>query len=117
MGFQREHDTWIQEHMKRRTGERLDALRRGHGYGNQLFVEQIWWPLVGHFDGLHPEYEVKDWRGRSYFADFLWVVGGARIVFEILDYGSHGTDRTKYRMDLIGGCFCNPRAVRSTTSH
>ena len=89
MGFEAEHETWLQEHMKRRTGERLDALRRGHGYGNWLFVERIWWPLVGHFDGLHPEYEVKDWRGRSYYADF----------------GSHGTDRTKYRMDLNRGLF------------
>lgn len=74
MGFQREHDTWIQEHMKRRAGERLDALRRGHGYGNQLFVELIWWPLVGHFDGLHPEYEVKDWRGDPILSIFYgWL--------------------------------------------
>ena len=28
-----------------------------------------------------------------------------RIVFEIMDYGSHGTDRTKYRMDLNRGLF------------
>ncbi|SMF14390.1 hypothetical protein [Paenibacillus barengoltzii] len=105
MGFEAEHEIWLQEHMKRRTGERLDALRRGHGYGNRLFVERIWWPLVGHFDGLHPEYEVKDWRGRSYYADFMWEVGTVRIVFEIMDYGSHGTDRTKYRMDLNRGLF------------
>lgn len=83
MGFEAEHENWLQEHMKRRTGERLDALRRGHGYGNRLFVERIWWPLVGHFDGLHPEYEVKDWRGRPYFADFMWEVGTVRIVFEL----------------------------------
>lgn len=105
MGFQTEHEIWIQEHMKRRSGERLDALRRGHGYGNQLFIELIWWPLVGHFDGLHPEFEVRDWRGRSYFVDFLWRVGASRIVFEVMDYGSHGTDRTKYRMDLNRGLF------------
>lgn len=105
MGFQNEHDNWISSHSRRRKGERLDALKRGHGYGNQLFVRQIWWSLVGHFHGLHPEYEVKDWRGRSYFVDFMWVVGTSRIVFEIMDYGSHGTDRTKYRMDLNRGLF------------
>lgn len=105
MGYEVEQDKWIREHMKQRRGERLDALRRGHGYGNQLFIELVWWPLVGHFEGLHPEYEVKDWRGRSYFVDFLWVVGAVRIVFEIMDYGSHGTDRTKYRRDLNRGLF------------
>lgn len=105
MSFEMEHEKWINEHLKRRRGERLDALKRGHGYGNQLFAKQIWWELVGHFDGLHPEYEVKDWRGRSYFVDFMWIVGAIRIVLEIMDYGSHGTDRTKYRLDLNRGLF------------
>lgn len=105
MGFEREHDKWLRDHLKRRKGERLDALKRGHGYGNRLFVEQVWWPLAGHFHGLHPEYEVKDWRGRSYFVDILWEVGASRIGFEIMDFGSHGTDRSKYRMDLNRGLF------------
>lgn len=100
MSFSVEHERWIKEHIASRKGERLDALRRGHGYGNQLFVELVWWPLAGHFLGLHPEYEVKDWRGRSYYVDFMWIVGSTWIAFEIMDYGSHGTDRTKFRRDL-----------------
>ncbi len=105
MGFEMEHEQWLSDHLKRRKGERLDALKRGHGYGNRLFVERIWWPLAGHFYGLHPEYEVKDWRGRSYFVDILWEVGATRIGFEIMDFGSHGTDRSKYRRDLNRGLF------------
>ncbi|HEX7057018.1 MAG TPA: hypothetical protein VF260_07465 [Bacilli bacterium] len=105
MSLQAEHDKWMQDHLRRRSGERLDALKRGHGYGNQLFIKQIWWPLVGHFHGLHPEYEVRDWRGRSYFVDFMWIIGTVRNAFEIMDFGSHGTDRTKYRMDLNRGLF------------
>ena len=105
MGFEDEHEAWLHHHLKRRKGERLDALRRGHGFGNRLFAERIWWPLAGHFQGLHPEYEVKDWRGRPYFVDFLWIAGALRLIFEIMDYGSHGTDRTKYRLDLNRGLF------------
>lgn len=105
MKFAAEHERWLEHHVAVRSGERLDALRRGHGYGDQLFAERIWWPLVGHFIGLHPEFEVRDWRGRSYFVDFMWLVGSLRIVFEIMDYGSHGTDRTKYRQDLNRGLF------------
>lgn len=105
MGFEREHKEWLCNHLKQRKGERLDALKRGHGYGNRLFVERVWWPLAGHFHGLHPEYEVKDWRGRSYFVDILWEIGASRIAFEIMDYGLHGTDRSKYRMDLNRGLF------------
>ena len=105
MGFEKEHDQWLCNHLKRRNGERLDALKRGHGFGNRLFVEEVWWPLAGHFHGLHSEYEVKDWRGRSYFVDILWEIGASRIAFEIMDFGSHGTDRNKYRMDLNRGLF------------
>jgi hypothetical protein len=105
LSFKVEHDKWIELHMAKRHGERKDALRRGHGYGNCIFVEKIWWLLMGHFTGLHPEYEVRDWRGRSYFVDFMWIVGGHFFVFEIMDYGSHGMDRTKYRMDLNRGLF------------
>ncbi|MCM3634703.1 MULTISPECIES: hypothetical protein [Paenibacillus] len=100
-----EQDKWLQKHLASRKGERRDALKRGHGYGNQLFIEQIWWPLMGHFNGLHPEYEVKDWRGRAYYVDFMWKLGGYRFVFEIMDYGSHGKERSKYRMDLNRGLF------------
>ncbi|WP_224753578.1 hypothetical protein [Paenibacillus terricola] len=91
--------------MSKRHGERKDTLKRGHGFGNRMFAEQIWWELIGHFDGLYPEYEVKDWRGRSYFVDFMWIIGSLRFVIEIMDYGSHGTDRSKYRMDLNRGLF------------
>lgn len=105
MSFADEHAKWLAQHLSRRRGERRDALKRGHGYGNQLFVELIWWKLMGHFEHLHPEYEVKDWRGRSYFVDFIWILGGYRIIFEIMDYGSHGTDRSKYRLDLNRALF------------
>lgn len=105
MSFEIEHAKWMKWHLSRRHGERKDALIRGHGYGNQMFVEKIWWSLMGHFCGLHPEYEVMDWRGRSYFLDFMWNVGENRFAFEIMDYGSHGKDRSKYRLDLNRGLF------------
>lgn len=105
MGFKTEHDKWLKRHLAKRSGERRDALKRGHGYGNRLFAETIWWNLVGHFNGLHPEYEVRDWRGRSYFVNFMWILGGLCFVFEVMDYGSHGKDRTKYRTDLNRGLY------------
>lgn len=105
MGFREEHEKWVQNHLARRAGERRDALVRGHGFGNRLFVEKVWWPLLGHFAGLHPEFEVLDWRQRSYFVDFMWIVGGHHWVIEVMDYGSHGKDRSKYRMDLNRALF------------
>lgn len=105
MSFQHEYDKWIKEHLSKREGERKDALRRGLGYGNRLFAEKIWWQLMGHFKGLHPEYEVKDWRGRSYYVDYMWIVGMHYFAIEIMDFGSHGQDRSKFRLDLNRGLY------------
>jgi len=102
MGFKVMHEQWLASHLKRRTGERRNRLLRGHGHGERLFLERVWWPLFGHFDHLHPEYEVADWRGQPYFVDFAWIRGQCRIAFEIKGYGPHvqQADRTRYRREL-----------------
>ncbi|AIQ28285.1 hypothetical protein P40081_08920 [Paenibacillus sp. FSL P4-0081] len=102
MGFAEEHHQWLEYHKKRRTGERLDRLERGHRHGEQMFVERVWWPIFGNMDDLHPEYEVADWRGRPYFVDFVWKPGQVKIAIEVKGYGPHvqNTDRTRYRQEL-----------------
>jgi hypothetical protein len=54
------------------------------------------------FQHLHPEYEVLDWRGRSYFADLAWLPGYVKLLFEIKGYASHvrDMDRQKYCNEL-----------------
>jgi hypothetical protein len=102
MGFQEAHQAWLDRHTARRSGERKSRLERGHGHGERLFLEQVWWPLFGHFDHLHPEYEVLDWRGQPYFVDFAWIVGNVRFVFEVKGYGPHvqQMDRVRYCREL-----------------
>ncbi|MBW4084607.1 hypothetical protein [Paenibacillus sp. S150] len=102
MGFAEEHVKWLEYHKNRRNGERLDRLKRGHGHGEQMFVERVWWPIFGHLEDLHPEYEVADWRGRPYFVDLVWKSGQVRLAIEIKGYGPHvqHTDRTRYRQEL-----------------
>lgn len=102
MGFETMHEQWLKSHLKRRSGERKNRLQRGHGHGERLFLQQVWWPLFGHFDHLHPEYEASDWRGQPYFVDFAWIRGQCRFAFEIKGYGPHvqQTDRLRYRREL-----------------
>lgn len=100
--FETEHQQWLMSHLRRRSGERKNRLQRGHGHGERLFLERVWWPLFGHFDHLHPEYEVADWRGHPYFVDFAWIRGQCKFAFEIKGYGPHvqHSDRTRYRREL-----------------
>ncbi|KWX78208.1 hypothetical protein SAMN05216191_11597 [Paenibacillus jilunlii] len=102
MGFQEEYSIWLKGHTDRRKGERRDRLERGHGHGERMFLEKVWWPLMGSLQNLHPEYEVADWRGRPYFVDFVWKPGQVKFAFEVKGYGPHvqNMDRTRYRQEL-----------------
>lgn len=102
MNFEETHQAWVRHHLDSRTGERRARLERGHSRGEALFLKNVWWPLRGSFDHVHPEYEVLDWRGRSYFADLAWLPGYAKLLFEIKGYASHvrDMDRHKYCNEL-----------------
>lgn len=102
MTFEQEHDLFIQEHLRRRTGERRDRLERGHNNAEKLFCQQVWWPLRGSFADLHPEYEVTDWRGWKYYCDFVWLTAMIKLIIEIKGFGPHvrDMDRRKYCNEL-----------------
>lgn len=93
---------FIRQHLAIRKGERRGRLERGHRHGESLFLRNVWWPLRGNFEDLHPEYEVLDWRGRPYFADFAWLPGFVKLVFEIKGFATHvrDMDRLKYCSEL-----------------
>lgn len=102
MSFETAHQLFVDRHLHARTGERRGRLQRGHREAEQLFCSRIWWPVVGHFEHLHPEYEVMDWRGISYFCDFAWLPPYAKLIFEIKGFGPHvrDMDRIKYCNEL-----------------
>ncbi|QGQ98579.1 DUF559 domain-containing protein [Paenibacillus psychroresistens] len=102
MTFEKAHDLFINNHLVNRTGERRGRLERGHQHGDQLFLRNVWWPSQGNFDQLHPEYEVLDWRGRSYVADFVWLQGFVKLLIEIKGFATHvrDMDRFKYCNEL-----------------
>lgn len=103
MIFEEAHLKFINGHLSSRPeGERRARLERGHRHAEILFLNKVWWPLRGYFEGLHPEYEVMDWRGRSYYADFVWLPGYVKLLIEIKGYSSHvrDMDRQKYCSEL-----------------
>ncbi|TJY42042.1 hypothetical protein E5161_12345 [Cohnella pontilimi] len=96
MAFEKAHTEWIGSHLGRRKGERRGRLKRGHAHAEKLFSEKVWYVLKGNFDDLHPEYEVLDWRGRPYFADFAYLLGHyLRLIIEIKGYNSHVRDKDR----------------------
>lgn len=97
MDFEQSHAAWIKHHLDRRSGERKGRLERGHQHGERLFAQKVWWEIFGHFEHLHPEYELTDWRGRSYFADFAWITRFVRLIIEIKGFAAHVRDMDRQR--------------------
>lgn len=114
MTFEKEHAMFIQSHLDRRTGERRGRLERGHKEAETLFCKKVWWPLRGSFSGLHPEFEVLDWRGYSYFCDFMCVAGMEKHIIEIKGFGPHvkDMDRQKYCNELNRETFLTAMGYR-----
>jgi very-short-patch-repair endonuclease len=89
MKFEEAYKKYIEKHTKSRRGERLRRLREVHGHAEKLFLEYIWWPAIGNFDDLHPEFEISDFKDSLRFIDFAFFIFAFRIAIEIDGYGTH----------------------------
>jgi hypothetical protein len=87
--FTQLHKVWLDRHISSRRGERRRKLVAGHAHAERAMLEHVWYPAFGHFEYLHPEYEVRDYfDGRRYF-DFAYIRGGLRIAIEVDPFGTH----------------------------
>lgn len=84
-----EYGKFVDEHRQHGSPERRRKLRNGVGYAERAFLETVWWPLMGNFDHLHPEYEVADYSGGTRFLDFAYVRGDVKLAIEIDGYATH----------------------------
>ncbi|KRF37993.1 hypothetical protein [Paenibacillus sp. Soil787] len=101
--FEKAHEALLAKHISIRGGERLKRLKEGHGHAEKLFLEQIWWSAFGHFQDLHPEYEIKDFRDDTHFLDFAFLRHSLKLAIEIDGFGPHFADisRTQFSDQLI----------------
>lgn len=94
--FEDEYQRFIDFHRRRRKGERLQRLKNGHGFAEKLFLENVWWPTFGHFEHLHPEYEINDYKDGYRYLDFAYLQGYFRMAIEIDGFGPHWRNITKW---------------------
>src|SRR5690554_773848 len=87
--FEQAYERFMKEHLSKRTGERLRRLEQGHRYGEKLLVQNAWYPAIGHFEKLHPEYEVRDFRDGIRYVDWAYIHEGFRIALEADGFSPH----------------------------
>jgi len=89
LGFEKAYQDLMNTHTAARAGERLRRLQEGHCEAEKMFLKQVWWPLFHHFEYLHPEYEVDDFKDGKRYLDFAYIRPAMRICLEIDGYGPH----------------------------
>ncbi|CAH1192030.1 hypothetical protein PAECIP111891_00178 [Paenibacillus allorhizoplanae] len=96
------YDTYVDKHLKLRTGERHRRLLEGLGHAEKLFLEKVWFPAFDHFEFLHPEYEVKDFRDGTRFIDFAFIRQSLKLAIEIDGFTTHvQLSRSQFADQLI----------------
>lgn len=91
--FDEMYEAWLQSHIDGETNpRRKERLEKGLGHGTVEFLRTIWFPRVGNFDHLYPEWEIRDFGGGYRYIDLAYMPGGAKGAIEIQGYGPHARD-------------------------
>jgi hypothetical protein len=97
MEFEDAYRKFMQFHTASRSGERLRRLQGGYGHAEQAFLRNVWWPAFGHFDGLHPEYEIRDYNDKFRYLDFAYIQRLFRIAIEVDGFGPHVQNASRWQ--------------------
>lgn len=91
--FEEKFNEWMSANLSRETNpRRRELLSKGLSHGTIEFLRTVWFPAVGHFDHLYPEWEVRDFNNGYRYLDLAYMPGGAKGGIEIQGFGSHARD-------------------------
>lgn len=96
--FEKVLDGWLLQQIAQETNHRRrEILQKGLGHGTTEFLQKIWFPAVGHFNGLYPEWEVRDYGNKYRYLDLAYLQGNVKGCIEIHGYRSHARDIEMWR--------------------
>lgn len=91
--FEQEYEEWIQDNISiEGNHRRRELLKKGLGHGSVEFLRSVWFPAVGNFNHLYPEWEVRDFNNGYRYLDLAYVPGAVKGGIEIQGYGPHARD-------------------------
>ncbi|UVI28401.1 transcriptional regulator [Paenibacillus spongiae] len=91
--FEQMYEEWMQANIEaEKNHRRRELLIKGLGHGTAEFLRLVWFPAVGHFNHLLPEWEVRDFNNGYRYLDLAYMPGNAKGGIEIQGYGAHARD-------------------------
>lgn len=98
MKFEQTYEQFIQRQIADETnGRRKERLEKGLGHAEKELLRSVWYPAVGHFEHLYPEWEVRDFANGYRYLDFAYMPGDAKGDIEVLGFGPHARDIEPWR--------------------
>lgn len=96
--FTKKYEEWLEENIAaEKNPRRLEMLKKGLGHGTIEFLRKVWFPAVGNFNYLLPEWEVRDFNNGYRYLDLAYMPGGVKGGIEIQGYGPHARDLDVWR--------------------
>lgn len=93
LNFEQILEEWLNDNISNeKNHRRREILKRGLGHGTVEFLRLIWFPTVGNFDHLYPEWEVRDFNNGYRYLDLAYMPKDAKGGIEIQGYGPHARD-------------------------
>ncbi|MRN52760.1 transcriptional regulator [Paenibacillus monticola] len=91
--FEQLYEEWLQMNLDQESNpRRRELLQKGLGHGTIEFLRSVWFPAIGNFNHLLPEWEVRDFNNGYRYLDLAYMPGGAKGGIEIQGYGPHARD-------------------------
>ena len=94
LGFTKDFELWTQKQIDQEQNHRRKEILQKNSlrHGTMELLRWVWYPAVGNFDHLYPEWEVRDANHQCRYLDLAFLPGGVKIDFKIQDYRSHARD-------------------------
>ena len=91
--FEQQYEEWLQLNIDmEKSSRRLELLHKGLGHGTVEFLRSVWFPAVGNFNDLYPEWEVRDFNNGYRYLDLAYMPSGSKGGIEIQGFGPHARD-------------------------
>lgn len=91
--FNKEFELWMQKQIEQETNHRRrELLQKGLSLGSVELLRSIWYPAVGNFEHLYPEWEVRDINNGYRYLDLAFMPGKLKGDIEIQDFRTHARD-------------------------
>lgn len=91
--FKTAYEEWLHKNItEEKSPRRREILEKGLPHGTVTLLQRGWYPAVGNFNHLYPEWEVRDLNNRIRYLDLGYMPRREKGCIEIQDFRSHARD-------------------------